>query len=144
MAYQLTHLPDEASYRQLYLQTYCDPTNPVVTFDGIEVRFFPDRFDHAFFESVNRQLADKAQFSRIRAERILWIRDTLQDPTADLRVGWDKKYKTYDKSFRVAVVKYNYVVIIWVKNKIYAKFITAYEADNSIGKILGSPTWPRI
>ena len=144
MAYQLTHLPDEAAYRQLYLQTYCNAANHIITFDGIEVKFFPDRFDHAFFESVNRQLADKAQFSTVRAERILWIKETLEDPTADLRVGWDKKYKTYDKSFRVAVVKHNYVVIIWIKNGTYAKFITAYEADNSIGKILGSPVWTGI
>jgi len=141
MMYQLTVLPDEAAYRHLYLQTYCNPVIPIITFDGIQVRFFADRFDHAFFESFNRKLADKAQFSLVRAQRILWIKDTLEDPTADLRVGWDKKSKSYDKSFRVAVVKYNYVVIIWVKGNSQAKFITAYEADNSIGKILGSPVW---
>lgn len=130
--------------RQLFLQTYCNPLSPIITFDGIEVKFFPDQFDHAFFESVNRKLADKTQFSLVRAERILWIKDTLEDPTADLRVGWDKKYKIYDKSYRVAVVKYNYVVIIWIKDVKNGKFITAYEADKSIGKILGSPVWISI
>lgn len=144
MAYQLTFLPDEAAYRQFYLQTYCNPLSPIITFDGIQVKFFPDQFDHAFFESVNRQLADKAQFSTVRAERILWIKDTLEYPTADLRVGWDKKYKSYDKSYRVAVVKHNYVVIIWIKDATNAKFITAYEADKSIDKILGSPVWTAI
>lgn len=141
MTYQLTHLPDQDAYRDLYLQTYCNPKSSILTFDGIQVKFFPDRFDHAFFESVNRQSADKAKFSTIRAERILWIKDTLEDPTADIRVGWDKKYKSFDKSYRVAVVKHDYVVIIWIKDASNAKFITAYVADNSIGKILGSPVW---
>lgn len=141
MAYKLTYLQDEAAYRQLYLQTYCNARNPLITFDGMIVKFFPDRFDHAFFESINRQLADKAQFSTVRAERILWIKETLQDPTATLHVGWDKKNKSYDKSFRVAVVKNDYVVVIWIRDETNAKFITAYVANNSIGKILKSPIW---
>lgn len=141
MKYQLTKLSSEAEYRKYYIDNYCNPNNPIKTFDGILVKFFPDRFDHAFYESNNRQLADKANFSKIRAERIAWIKDTLEDPTADLRVGWDKQYKTYDKSRRIAVVKNNYVVVIWIKNTLEAKFITAYEADNSIGKILSSPQW---
>jgi len=144
MAYELTHLPSEAAYRHLYIETYCNPLNPIITFDNISVKFFEDRFDHAFYESNSRLLADKSNFSNVRAERILWIKDTLEDPTADLRVGWDKKFKSYDNSFRVAVVKHNYVVIIWVKNASYAKFITAYVADNSIGKILASPEWKGI
>ena len=141
MAYQITKLPDAAAYRALYVQTYCNPQSPVFTFDGMKVKFFPDRFDHAFFESNNRRQADKSLFSTTRAERILWIKDTLQDPTADLRVGWDSNTKSYDKSFRVAVVKHNYVVIILIQPGNVAKFITAYVADNSIGKILGSPPW---
>ncbi len=144
MAYNLIQLPDEDAYRQLYIDIYCDPAKPILTFDGIQVAFFPDRFDHAFFESANRAMGDKSQFSRVRAERILWIKDTLEDPTADIREGWDKKNKSYDKSRRVAIVKGNYVVIIWIKSKTQAKFITAYEADNSIGKILASPRWVGI
>ncbi len=144
MAYQLTQLPTEDAYRQLYLQTYCYAASPIITFDKIEVRFFAERFEHAFYESKNRQIADKALFSTIRAERILWIKDTLEDPSAVLRVGWDKKLKKYDKSYRVAVVKNDYVVIIWIKDRTTAKFITAYVADNSIGKILGSPEWKGI
>ena len=141
MAYNLTKLISESDYKQLYLTYYCDPNKPIKTFDGITVKFFPDKFEHAFYESNDRQLGDKGKFSLIRAERILWIKDTLEDPSADLRVGWDKKFKTYDKSRRVAVVKNNYVVVIWVRNNSEAKFVTAYEADNSINKILASPKW---
>ena len=144
MAYQLTHLPNENDYRQLYINTYCSLANPIVTFDNITIKFFSDRFEHAFFESVNRKLGEKSQFSQIRAERILWIKDALQDPAADLRIGWDKNTKAYNSSSRVAVVVNNYVVVIWIKNAREAKFITAYEADNSIGKILTSPKWNGI
>jgi len=115
MAYNITNLPDEAAYEKLYLDTYCKSATPIITNDGIQVKFFPERFKHAFYESADRKAADKSQFSSERAERILWIKETLQDPTADLRVGWDKKYKRYDKSYRVAVVKNDYVVIIMDK-----------------------------
>jgi hypothetical protein len=45
---------------------------------------------------------------------------------------------------RVAIVKNDYVVIIWLKNSKEAKFITAYVADNSIEKIRKSPKWERL
>lgn len=144
MSYQLTYLQTEQEYRNLFQQTYCNPTNPIKTFDGIQVMFFPEHFEHAFFESSNRKKADKSKFSIVRAERILWIKDTLEDPTAELRVGWNKTLKKYDRSRRVAIIKNNYVVIVWIKNATVAKFITAYVADNSIGKILKSPVWNGI
>lgn len=143
MAYDITKLPDESAYEKLYLDTYCNGV-PIVTTDGIRVDFYPENFGHAFYESVDRKAADKSQFSTARAERMLWIKETLQDPTAELHVGWDKKHQKYDNSRRVAVVKDDYVVIIWIKDLTTAKFITAYVADNSIGKILGSPIWTGI
>jgi hypothetical protein len=139
MAYNLTLLSNEAAYRTLYIQIYCNNTSPIITFDGIQVRFFPDGFDHAFFESTDRKNPSKNLFSKDRSERITWIKETLEDSTADIRVGWDSKTKSYDNSRRVTIVKGNYVVIIWIKNATMAKFITAYVADNSIGKILASP-----
>ena len=141
MAYHLTALPNEVAYRALYLSTYCNPANPIITFDNIRVQFFPEGFDHAFFERTNRMAANKNQFSQVRSERITWIKDTLEDGTADIRQGYDKKTKSYDQSRRVAIVKGDYVVVIWIKNATTAKFITAYVADNSIGKILASPAW---
>ena len=142
MAYNLTYLSSEKDYRSLFESLYCDHGNPVFTHDGIRVKFFPDKFDHAFFESASRSQADKSIFSAVRAEKITWILDVLRDPTADLRVGWDSTNKRYDNSRRVAIVKGDYVVIIHIKDATNAKFITAYQADNSIGKILHSPPWP--
>ncbi|MCC6411601.1 MAG: hypothetical protein IT270_08080 [Saprospiraceae bacterium] len=136
-------MPDEAAYRKLFEETYCDHSKKIITFDKIEVSFHPAQFDHAFFESADRKLADKSSFSPVRAERIMWIKDTLEDSTSDLRIGWDKKKKSYDSSRRVAIVKGNYVVVIWLKNATAAKFVTAYEADTSIGKILASPKWTK-
>ncbi len=71
----------------------------------------------------------------------MWIKEALEDKTADLRIGWDKKYKRYDQNSRLAIVVNDYVVIVWLRNKEEGKFVTAYQADNSIGKILTSPRW---
>jgi mRNA-degrading endonuclease RelE of RelBE toxin-antitoxin system len=123
------------------MDTYCNPISPIFTFDSIVVVFFEDKFDHAFFESANRVEKDKSVFSQTRAERILWIKETLEDPTADIRQGYDSKTKTYDNSRRVAIVKGDYVVIIKLTSEKRASFITAYVADNSIQKIMLSPEW---
>ncbi|MCE1190161.1 MAG: hypothetical protein LWX56_13605 [Ignavibacteria bacterium] len=141
MAYALARNLTEAVYRQIFETVYCDSSNPIITHDGIRVKFFPDQFDHAFFESNNWQAGDKSMFSQSRAERIYWIKDTLQDPQAILKVGWDKLNKTYNYSRRVAVVVTDYVVIIHINNSTEAKFITAYKADKSIGRILAAPPW---
>lgn len=63
------------------------------------------------------------------------------DQTAIMLQGWDKVKKKYVKNRRVSIIKDNYVVVIWIKNESEAKFITAYEADNSIDKIMESPRW---
>ena len=141
MSYELLHLATEDEYRAKYIEVYCNFSKLIVTFDGITVKFFPDMFEHAFFESRNWKLSDKSIFSSVRAERMLWIKDTLTDPTALLYQGWDKIEKKYKNRNRVAVVKDDYVVVIWLQSKTTAKFITAYKADNSIGKIQAGPAW---
>lgn len=128
-------------YRKIFHEIYCSPSESVKTFDGIKVKFYDDNFNHAFYESENWQKGDKSKFSINRADKILWIKDTLEDKTAKLKVGWVSETKSYNHSRRVAVVKDNYVVIIYIKNSIEAKFITAYEADKSIAKILSCPDW---
>jgi hypothetical protein len=82
-------------------------------------------------------------FSIQRAERIDWIKATLEDPNADLHVGWDGKKKRYDRSHRVALVLGDYVVIIRLGGNKKAQFVTAYVADNlrTLAKIKGSPKW---
>lgn len=127
-------------YRIHFERTYC--LQPIITFDGIAVRFRKDRFDHCFYESTCRNQI-KDMFSNQRAERIDWIKATLQDPNAELFVGWDKNKKRYDQGHRVAVVLGNYVVVIRMSGNQTAQFVTAYVADSasSLAKIKKSPNW---
>lgn len=136
----------EEELREMWRVEYCN--QEVVTFDGIKVKFFEDRFDHAFYESSKRNSKDKTIedgykdcLSYARLEKMLWIKDVLTDPDAELYIGYDKSTKSYDNSSRVAVVKGDYTVIIRLKDKNNAKFISAYVADNSIGKIKSGPKW---
>lgn len=132
----------EKEYRKIFEETYCDHENPVITFDGIRAKFFPGMFDHAFFESDDWKKKDKSIFSFNRAEKIFWIKDTLEDPDAILKCGYLKKTKTHTNSRRVAIVKNDYVVIIrFTKDLKSAQFITAFEAYDSIDEILKAPDW---
>ena len=133
------HEKTEEELRKLWDITYC--IEPIKTFDNVSVKFYPDMFNHAFYESVNRKRKDKSALSYARLEKMLWIKDTLQDPDAELVQGYDSKTKSHSSSSRVAIVKNDYVVIIWLKNSKEARFITAYVADNSIEKIRKSPKW---
>jgi len=131
----------EAEYRRHYETHYCKVT--IHTFDGIRVYFPKQQFDEAFYESANRRARDKSLFSWRRAERIDWIRAALEDPTAELYVGWDRNKKKLNPGRRVALVYQNYVVILRmnIKRK-RATFITAYVAGpTTIAKIRNGPRW---
>lgn len=136
----LCNLPSETEYRQRFEATYCQGT--IATFDGIEVRFRKSDFDHCFFESTQRN-GIKDQFSVKRSERIDWIKAALEDPDADLYVGWDKSRRRYDHRRRVCLVSGNYVVVIVITGNLKADFITAYVADTgrSLRMIRASPIW---
>jgi hypothetical protein len=129
-----------AEYRSHYKRVYC--YGPIITFDNINVWFRKERFDHCFFESTMRNEV-KDVFSTERAERIDWIKAALEDPNAELYVGWDKKKKKKDPSNRVALVVGNYVVVIRLGGRQTAQFVTAYVADTptTLAKIKGSPKW---
>lgn len=131
------------AYRDHYESVYCSGT--INTFDGIEVRFRKDRFEHCFFESTKRNQV-KDQFSTLRAERIDWIKTALQDKNSELYVGWDRKRKKHDKNHRVTVVLGNYVVIIRLTGKGKTYFVTAYVADSesTIARIRKSPKWETL
>ncbi len=136
----LVHYATEVEYREHYEKVYC--RGPITTFDNIKVRFRKDRFDHCFFESTRRN-GIKDQLSPTRTPRIDWIQATLQDPKADLFIGWDGKRKRYDKSSRVAVVVGNYVVVIRLTGADKAEFVTAYVADSdfTLERIKKGPKW---
>lgn len=134
--------PDE--YRRHFERVYC--RGPIITFDGIPVWFRKQDFDHCMYESSHRNRV-KDVFSRDRAERIDWIGSTLINPRAELYQGWDKKRHHIDSNYRVAVTYETFVVIIrvWLvgKGQLKADFITAFLADNSIGKIKAMPKWDK-
>ena len=138
------HYATEAEYRAHFEATLCQA--PIITFDGIPVRFRKRQFAHCMYESTKRNKV-KDQFSRQRAERIDWIEATLTHPGADLYQGWDKQNGCVNPNGRVAVVYEQFVVIILVMTdaagNLTADFVTAYLADNSIGKIRAMPRWEK-
>lgn len=127
-------------YRAHYEQVYC--RKPIITFDGIAVRFRKNRFDHCFYESTLRNQI-KDEFSVQRAERIDWIEAALHDPDAELYVGWDGRKKRYDRNHRVSLVVSNYVVVIRLSSIKSAQFVTAFGADSpsTLQKIKRNPKW---
>jgi hypothetical protein len=120
----LVRYDSAVKYRQHFENIYC--RKPIPTFDGIQVRFRKRDFNHCFFDSIKSK---DDTFSQLRAERIDWIKATLEDPSSDLHVGWDKKKKRYDSRRRVAIVMNNYVVVIAMKKSLKADFCTAFLAD---------------
>lgn len=133
-------------YRTHFEQVYC--LWPIMTFDGISVRFRKRDFDHCFFESSRRD-GSKDEFSPKRAQRIDWIKVALQDSNSERYVGWDNIKKRHDKRRRVTLVMGNYVVVIAMTSAKMADFITAYVADTSgtpgrpstVEMIRRSPKW---
>ncbi len=137
MAYPpLVYYQTELEYRQHFERVYCRGT--IQTFDGVNVRFRKEMFDHCFFESVN---SPDDTFSIRRANRIDWINAALQDTGSELRLGWNNKKKRAANDRRVAIVVGNYVVIIRVRGT-RADFVTAFVATGgTIGKIQMNPLW---
>jgi len=140
----LVKYDNPSKYKIHFEETYCK--TPTLTFDGIKVFFSKNNFEHAFYESSDRR-GSKDIFSIIRAQRIDWIKKTLENASASIYQGWDKKKKVYMPHRRVSVVYEDFVVIISLSlNKtgdLKGKFITCYQADNSIGKIRNSPIWDK-
>jgi len=129
----------QSEYRTHFERIYCQ--GPIMSFDGIPIRFNKRDFDHAFFESVN---AKDDTFSQKRAQRIDWIASALKDPQSERYVGWDNKRKRNDRKKRVTLVMGNYVVIIRLNGQCdRGWFITAFVADTSrtLSKIKQSPVW---
>ncbi len=136
----LLHYETEAEYRDHYRRVYC--RGVIETHDGIRVYFQPQRFEHAFYEGRG-----KYRFSPTRAQRLDWIGATLAHPEAVLYQGWDNKRRRYVPARRVSVAYEDFVVVVELslgRNEVLkGKFITCYQADNSIDKIRRSPPWDR-
>lgn len=136
----LLHYETEAEYRKHYRRVYC--RGVIETHDGIRVYFQPQRFEHAFYEGRG-----KNRFSPVRAQRLDWIGATLSHPEAVLYQGWDNKGCRYVPERRVSVAYKDFVAVVELslgRNEVLkGKFITCYQADNSIDKICRSPLWDR-
>lgn len=133
----------EEQFREMWKNHYCQKR--LFTHDGIRVHFYDNNFDHAFYESSVRNSSNKTKSKDIlsprRLSRMFWIKEVLMDEDAEMFVGYNSKTKSYDNKKRVSVVKGDYVVVIEIYKPDHAKFITAYVADDSIGKIKSSPRW---
>ena len=130
-----------SEYKTHFEKYYC--REKITTFDDIRVYFDIAKFGHAFYESSARN-GQKDSFSMVRAERIDWIRVTLENPHAELYQGWNKEEKCFQPDRRVSVLYGDFIVVIELNRQRAlkkAKFITAYLADNSIEKIRKSPKW---
>ncbi len=136
--------PTAAEYRTHFEQGYC--RSVIATFDGIRVYFSIGHFEHCFYESSARN-GLKDVFSPVRAQRIDWIKATLEHPQACLFAGWNKKERYVESTRRVAVVFEDFAVIVQMGLKLNGElrgnFVTCYQADNSITKIRASPVWTR-
>lgn len=135
-------LNNEEEYREYYYTHLC--AAPIETFDGFLVTFHKERFEHAFFESVDRKAKDKSRFSITRAQRMSWIIDILKDPNVELKCGYLKSKKRYDPSRRVCFVTPDqYVVVIQFTKENRATFITAFVPDSAktFHEIRNAPDW---
>lgn len=134
-----------AEYKKHYERVY--QRGNICTADGIRVYFKPQKFGHAFYENSQRRAGPKDVLSQERAERMDWIKATLENPSASLFMGWNKDDKCYEEDRRVSVVFDDFVVVIEMsltqKEELKANFITCYVADRSIGKIQNAPLWNR-
>jgi hypothetical protein len=139
----LLHLPDAKAYHA-YFQAEYVARSPVITYDGIQVRFFANQFTHAFFRDSTRGANDKAVFDWDRAKRMVWIRPVLSDPSLDVR------RRTMDDGQTRRVVlhpraRYVVVVQLYDDNPLRAVFITAFwirdPNSSSLGKIQSNPPW---
>jgi hypothetical protein len=136
----LLHLTDENEYRDHFQRRYVQ-MSPLLTFDGIAVRFFDRNFEHAFyFESV-RGSGIKSKFSFQRAKRMDWIKAILVDDSVELY----RRIMPNGSLRRIALEpNENYSVIIQVEEKIRrANFVTAYVVGGSsaITKMRSNPKW---
>jgi len=136
----LLSLPNEAAYRAYFEAQYC--STPVVTFDGIAVRFFPEMFDHAFYRDSSPTARDKANFDLKRAQRMDWIRAVLKDSSLELY----RRVMPNSKVRRIALepsTRYAVIMQIDSRNPRRARFGTAYVVDSAsaLMKMRSNPRW---
>ena len=138
----LLMLSSENEYLKYFEENYCQ--QKIFTFDKIRVMFPKGAFNHAFFTSSSRRENKKDIFAEERAQRMPWIKVALADATAELYCGWDNKRKCVVENRRVCIVVRDYVVIIQMRDKGKAFFISAFIADQqALNKIRLNEKWQK-
>ena len=138
-------LGGEAEYRAHFVTNF---TRAPLTFQTSQghapIYFAADQFDHAFFESTNRDGAKDA-FSPARAERMDDIAVVLADRNVPRHAGCDARSRSHSHTCCVSIALDDFVVIVRLgltrTGYLKGNFVTCYVADNSIGKILAAPEW---
>lgn len=144
-------LPNESAY-QAHFEKHCVDASPLVTFDGMEIRFFKRNFFHAFFTQSMRGARKKDRFDTDRARRMDWIAAVLQDSTAELyrrvmRIPQRPARGTPKSALRrIALIpseRYAVVVDVETGNPKRASFVTAYvvDSDTALAKMRSNPRW---
>ena len=138
----LLMLSSENDYLKYFEENYCQ--QKIFTFDKIRVMFPKGAFNHAFFKRSSRRQNKKDIFAEERAQRMPWIKVALADATAELYCGWDNKRKRVVENRRVCIVVRDYVVIIQMRDKGKAFFISAFIADQqALNKIRLNEKWQK-
>jgi len=133
-------LPDEAAYGSHYEANYV-LQSPLTMHDGMLARFYPEAFDHAFYQETDRRGNPIAPiFSGERAERLLWIAECLSDsalPNYRRVMPWG------DVRRLILVPAEPYVVVLRAVRGHTAKFLTAYaiQSTGTLANIQGNPPW---
>lgn len=138
----LLKLSSEIEYREYFRRTYVEG-EAIGTYDGVEVRFYNNQFDHAFYMSSIRG-GGKTAFDTARAERMDWIRWGLANDSLEV-------YRRVMDSGAVRRVILEptapYVIVceLLPTDPMKAIFITAYVVTDpdTVGLIRGNPRWCR-
>jgi len=137
----LLDLPNEAAYRAKFQRDYVDGAS-VLTPDGITVRFYPEKFHHAFHRSSTRRVQDKAVFDRQRAQRMDWIRAVLTDPSVE-RYRDPRKLGEFWCVVLEPTTPYVVIIQLYKRNPPTARFITAFVVEDGWGYLIKTRRMPR-
>ena len=136
----MLHLPDEDAYRQRFLEEYC-ALSPLLMHDHMRVAFYPECFDHAFFQDTERGGRPITPvLSRERAERLLWIARCLSDSALP---NYRRAMGEREVRRLILVPEESYVVVLRAVKGMTSKFLTAYVVGSAttVAKIRGNPPW---
>lgn len=125
----LTNASIEAFGRRVYAEEYVNQRHK--THDGVSVRFFEDRFDHAFFRSKDfvRSNKQKNEIDPLRVERILWIGPLIRGELTNSECHRMPNSQTNQPQKRLYILNdERYVVWLEPQSQGTWKFSSAYVA----------------